>query len=314
MKDFGLLESYNALTGRIVTYTKGKANWMAETSTNLVFSFLSSFLTIILVLTVSVFLYGTFYYAYVPIDVYKVPLDLQFEPCNETRLRCSYPRGELSLGRAIKLNPGQSYTLSSRLALPDNEVNEEHGMFMTCLTISSGKGSQLDQSCKASILQYRSSLLKMIETLAFLPSLLVGLTAQKQEILIDFFDKFELDAHNPGEILTLEILSKNLEVSDVTLDIHADLKGLKLLMYQHPWISMVIGISVNMLLLSSIILMSWTSFLGPNSGGRRTEAAGQAEVEEDGVPNPASTDRLFLLKTIFVALIMIILLISGSAY
>jgi len=312
MKDPGVVESINVLTGRMVNYTKGKANWVAETSSGLVFSFLSSFLTIILVLTVSVFLYGTFYYAYVPIDVYKVPLDLQFEPCNETRLRCSYPRGQLSLGRAIKLNPGQSYTLSSRLALPDNEVNEEHGMFMTCLTISSARGTQLDQSCKASILQYRSSFLKVMETLAFLPAHLVGLMAQKQEIHIDFFDKFELDAHNPGEVLTLEVLSKYLEVSDVTLDIYADLRGLKLLMYQHPWISMVIGIGTNILLLSSIILMSWTSFLGPNSAGM---VDGQSQVEEvEGRSGSAGMDRLFLLKSIFVGLIMIILLISGSAY
>ena len=98
-------------------------------------------------------------------------------------------------------------------------------MFMTCLTISSGKGTLLDQSCKASILEYRSSLLRILETLAFLPALLVGLSAQKQEIHIDFFDKFELDAHNPGETLTLEIQSKQLEVSDVTLDIYADLRG-----------------------------------------------------------------------------------------
>ena len=76
---------------------------------------------------------------------------------------------------------------------------------------------------------------------------------------------------------------------------------------------MVIGIGTNTLLLSSIIMMSWSSFLGPKSSGERiTESPTQSQVEE--VVETPRTDRLFLLKTIFVALIMIVLLISGSAY
>ena len=224
MKDPGLVPRCQAVLNRTVSYGKETANLLAERSTSMAFSFLSSFLTIVLVLILSIFLYGTFYYAYIPKDVYKMPLDLQFHPCNESRLRCSYPSGQLSLGRAVKLNPGQAYTLSSKLVLPDNPVNEEHGMFMTCLTISSVNG-QVDQSCKAAVMEYRSSLLRMLETLAYLPGLLAGFTSQRQELHIDFFDKFELNPHNPGEILTLEILSKHLEVSHVTLDIYADLKG-----------------------------------------------------------------------------------------
>ena len=76
---------------------------------------------------------------------------------------------------------------------------------------------------------------------------------------------------------------------------------------------MMIGIGTNTLLLSSIIMMSWSSFLGPKSeAGRNTESPRQSEIEE--VEETPRTDRLFLLKTIFVALIMIVLLISGSAY
>ena len=243
MKDPGMVPRCQAVLTKTVSYGKETVNLLAERSTSMAFSFLSSLLTIILVLILSIFLYGTFYYAYIPKDVYKMPLDLQFHPCNESRLRCSYPSGQLTLGRGVKLNPGQAYTLSSKLELPDNTVNEDHGMFMTCLTISSAKGLQVmsnlmiglvlhyiidiqvDQSCKASVMEYRSSLLKTLETLAFLPALLSGFSSQKQELHIDFFDKFELNPHNPGEVLTLEIMSKHLEVSHVTLDIYADLKG-----------------------------------------------------------------------------------------
>ena len=77
---------------------------------------------------------------------------------------------------------------------------------------------------------------------------------------------------------------------------------------------MVIGIGTNMLLLSSIILLSWTRFLvlGPDSMARRTiDRLSFSEVQEVEEPN---SDGLFLLKTIFVTLMMIMLVISGSAY
>ena len=216
--------SLQAVTSSIMDYTKAKAKQATEISTEVVLSLLSSVLTVVLVVTVSVFLYGTFYYAYVPIDVHQAPLDLEFSPCEQSSMKCSYPRAQLTLGRQIKLNPRQSYSLRSRLTLPDNSVNEEHGMFMTCLTISSVK-RRLRQSCKSSILQYRSALLRALQTLAFLPALLTGVTAQNQEVIIDFFDKIELDPHNLGHIITLEIRSKHLEVSEASLDIYADLRG-----------------------------------------------------------------------------------------
>ena len=81
-------------------------------------------------------------------------------------------------------------------------------------------------------------------------------------------------------------------------------------MYRHPWISMVVGIGTNILLLSSIILLSWTRFLRPDSVAR-TVTDGPTEVQEIEDPN---TDGLFFVKTIFVALMMILLLISGSTY
>ena len=111
-------------------------------------------------------------------------------------------------------------------------------------------------------------------------------------------------------------------------------------MYRHPWISMVIGIGSNILILrqgvkdwevstyyilidkerdifpvltssiSSITLISWTKFLSPHS-----EARGHSETDQEELDfTDAGRDRLFLLKTVFLALIIIILLISTSAY
>ena len=88
MKDPGMVPRCQAVLNKTVSYGKEKVNLLAERSTSMAFSFLSSFLTIVLVLILSIFLYGTFYFAYIPKDVYKMPLDLQFHPCNESSLRC----------------------------------------------------------------------------------------------------------------------------------------------------------------------------------------------------------------------------------
>ena len=54
---------------------------------HMVSSLLSTAMTMYLVLAVSVFLYGTFYYAYMPVDNHTVPVSLQFEPCEADTLK-----------------------------------------------------------------------------------------------------------------------------------------------------------------------------------------------------------------------------------
>merc|ERR1711942_374097 len=50
-------------------------------------------------------------------------------------------------------------------------------------------------------------------------------------------------------------------VSEASLEIHAELKGLKYLMYRHPWISSFFGVSTFISILATIILVSWAKFL-----------------------------------------------------
>ena len=82
------------------------------------------------------------------------------------------------------------------------------------------------------------------------------------------------------------------------------------MMYRYPWVSMLLGVGTNILLLSSILLISWTRLLSPVSVPRANdECESLSRLEEI-----QQSDRLSLLKTVIVALIVIILLISGSSY
>ena len=65
----------------------------------------------------------------------------------------------------------------------------------------------------------------MIETIVFSPSLLLGFSAQKQELQVDFFSQFENNPHTPGEVLTVEIQSRHVQIKEATMEIVAELRG-----------------------------------------------------------------------------------------
>ena len=78
------LASTRARIEKTLETTKRKVSIAAGRSTHLAISALSTILTLVLVFTVAVFLYATFYYAYMPVDLYKMPINFTFEPCNST--------------------------------------------------------------------------------------------------------------------------------------------------------------------------------------------------------------------------------------
>jgi len=251
-------------TGKIrstVTNTMAKSKVAKDKTTHVLMSFLSTILTGVLVLALSIFLYATFYYAYMPVEMHHIPIHLQFQPCKDSNARCSFPSANLSLSRNQKLHQGQTYSISLRLEIPDSPVNENHGMFMTCLKISSATGDQIGESCKSSISQYRSPLLRTMETVTYSPTLLTGWSSQKQDLHINYFSNFQTDPRTPAESINVEIQSRHLEVAEASLEIHAELKGLKYLMYRHPWISSIFGVGTFISILATIILVSWARFL-----------------------------------------------------
>lgn len=341
----GDCDQAGGVLGRFWRLSDCLTDGVSEKTIQSAISHLSSLLTLVLVFIVSIFIYGTFYYSYTTTTEYEIPLNLQFQPCNGSEdLRCSHPTGQLVLGRRVSLVQGQPYNIISRLTLPDSQANADHGMFMTCLTLTTGDGVRLDQSCKSSMMEYRSSLQKMIDTLVFTPLLLTGISKQNQEINIDFFQNFQFQSQELGEIFTLDILSRQLEISEASIAILAELTGLRYLLYHHPWISAVVGVGTNLLFLGSIVLMSFTRFLSPHSTPETSDVVGTTEGREgndtggehneitDGgddvsgetVPRRSAPVRLILmvcslLRTILVStlklsLLLTLVLISYHAY
>ena len=106
---------------------------------------------------------------------------------------------------------GQSYSVSLVLTLPDTVDNQELGMFMSCVNVSSVAGVAVERVCRSAMMEHRSGLLRTLETLAFSPGLLLGFSAQRQDIKIDFLSEYVTDPHCSGEVVAVEVQSKRLQ-------------------------------------------------------------------------------------------------------
>merc|ERR1719339_587440 len=128
------------------------------------------------------------------------------------------------------------------------------------MNVTGQDGAAIARSCKSSISQYRSPMLRSIETLAFAPGLMIGWAEQQQSIPVTFFATFHPDPHAVVRAFHVEVKSKLVQVAYATLHIEASLTGLRHLMYRHSWFSAVLGVGTNILILMTIIGVSWTRF------------------------------------------------------
>eukprot|EP00088_Acartia_fossae_P053179 TRINITY_DN6039_c0_g1_i1.p1 TRINITY_DN6039_c0_g1~~TRINITY_DN6039_c0_g1_i1.p1 ORF type:complete len:366 (-),score=56.31 TRINITY_DN6039_c0_g1_i1:79-1176(-) len=245
----------NSVAGR----TKSKAENLVFRLKLLVYNSIATLLTFVLIIALSFFFYGAFYYAYMPLQVHEHPVNLQFTPCDDNPGVCSYPSASMELNRKIKLMTGQPYSITVRLEVPESTVNQDLGMFMSCLQLHLADKNEVS-SCQSAILQFRSQFLIYLETLAFSPFLVSGTSSQKQYVDINFYQKFYDDPHNPATKASIQIQSKFIQIYKSTVLIHAEFSGLRHIIYTHPWISTAVGVMGNFILLSTIILISWSRF------------------------------------------------------
>jgi len=273
-------EASSCKVGPDMGFNKAKTRKLLDQSSHMAASLLSTALTMSLVLSVSVFLYGTFYFAYMPVELVNMPVSLEFEPCEgQTSDRCTFPTATVALGGKQQMLQGQVYSIKMVLDVPDSPGNEGLGMFMACMNVTGQDGVAIARSCKSSISQYRSPMLRSIETLAFAPGLMIGWAKQKQSIPVTFFATFHPDPHAVVRAFHIEVKSKLVQVAHASLHIEASLTGLRHLMYRHSWFSALLGVGTNILILMTIIGVSWTRFrLG---GASSTESFDADEVEDD---------------------------------
>lgn len=153
------------------------------------------FCTILLLLWVSVFLYGSFYYSYMPTVSHLSPVHFYYRTdCDpSTSLLCSFPVANVSLaksGRDRVLMYGQPYRVTLELELPESPVNQGLGMFLVTISCYTRGGRIISTSSRSVMLHYRSDLLQMIDTLVFSSLLLFGFAEQKQLLEVELYPEY----------------------------------------------------------------------------------------------------------------------------
>nr|XP_057920688.1 seipin-like isoform X2 [Doryrhamphus excisus] len=235
------------------------------------------FSVVMLLLWVSAFLYGSFYYSYMPFVAQSRPVYYYYRTDCESpsSFLCSYPMANVSLLTNNKpvLTFGQAYRITLQLEMPDSDTNRDLGMFMIRTTCFSRDGSQMASSARSarqlsltsssrfSMLRYRSDLLRTISTLMFLPAFLSGMAEQKQLLEVELFSEYTDDPYSPSVTAVIEILSDKAHVYSSQLRIHACFTGIRYLLFHFPVLSALVGVSTNFLFLSVILVMSYMRLL-----------------------------------------------------
>lgn len=67
------------------------------------------------------------------------------------------------------------------------------GMFMVCIQLHDKESRLVDNSCRSTMLHYRSYLLHTLTTLIFSPMMMFGNKEEKQNIVLELFADFEED-------------------------------------------------------------------------------------------------------------------------
>ncbi|KAM4553331.1 seipin-like [Fundulus diaphanus] len=224
------------------------------------------FCTLSLLLWVSIFLYGSFYYSFMPTVSFSTPVHFYYtSDCDaaESGL-CSYPTANISFmknDRDQVMANGQPYRVSLELEIPESPVNEQLGMFMIKMSCYTKGGTTVSSVGRSTMLHYRSGLLQTLSTLFFSPLLLTGMAEQKQLIEVELYQDYKTNAYQPTVGAVIEVQSRRVQMYSAQLRIHAYFTGVRYLLYNFPLTSAVIGVATNFAFLSVIALFGYLQFM-----------------------------------------------------
>ncbi|KAJ9576954.1 hypothetical protein L9F63_006480 [Diploptera punctata] len=210
-----------------------------------------------IILWIAIFSYVTFYYAYMPSISHVRPVHLQFKSCEDKGM-CSFPTAHVQLTKRQQLLMiGQQYKMYLDLEMPESPANQNLGMFMVCIQLHDKETQLVDNSCRSTMLHYRSYLLHILTTIVYSPLMVLGHREEKQNIVVEMFSSFEEDQNHPVTDIYVEIQSQHVELYSATLYINAHFTGIRYFMFHWPVLAAAVGITSNLFFIVLVCLLSW---------------------------------------------------------
>ncbi|XP_072407178.1 seipin isoform X2 [Chiloscyllium punctatum] len=220
---------------------------------------------VLLLLWMSVFLYGSFYYSYMPSVSFTTPVHYRYRTdCDSQGPLCSYPVGNISLlrnGKEKVMTYGTSYRICLRLLMPESPINQNLGMFMVRMTCYTKEGNEISSVSRSAMLHYKSWLLQTLDTLVYAPLFVTGLVEQAQVVEVEMYSDYQEDSYTPTMGAVIEIQTRRIEIYKAQLQIHAHFTGIRYILYRFPVTSAIIGVATNFTFLCVLVLASYLQWV-----------------------------------------------------
>ncbi|KAL1517686.1 hypothetical protein ABEB36_001421 [Hypothenemus hampei] len=254
----------------------------------------------------SILMYITFYYVYVPSVRHERAVYLKFKPCGiyncaREKGMCSFPSAHVQLTTKQQLlMMGQPYKVHLELEMPESPANRELGMFMVCVDFQAKDGVTLANSCRSAMLHYKSSLLDTLYKLFFIPFFIVGSSEEKQTVDVELFSDYEESEYKPVTDIYVEIQSKHIEIYSAKFSVNAEFSGLRYVMFNWPILSAALGITANLFFIALSCLMSWYQIINSEEYCTLSQSNKDMEIFEHGKRHQTLTHCFHMVLTIVV--------------
>ncbi|KAK6182126.1 hypothetical protein SNE40_009882 [Patella caerulea] len=218
---------------------------------------------LVFLLWLSIFVYASFYYIYMPHASHVNEAYFEFDVCENGVGMCSFPTANVTFGKYGReeiLRAGQTYRILVDLELPESPINQEIGMFMVKVQMYDRTGKLTARSSRSAVLHYQSFLLKIIKTLAFAPAFIAGLSEEKQTLQVEIFSAYVDDLNYPSVGTLIEIQNKKIQIYSAKLNIFAYFTGLRYYLFYWPASSGAVGIACNFVFFCVIAALSWYKY------------------------------------------------------
>ncbi|KAK9885816.1 hypothetical protein WA026_013688 [Henosepilachna vigintioctopunctata] len=214
-----------------------------------------------LLVWLSIFMYVAFYYVYVPAIAHNKPVYLQFRSCDKWDMHksvCSFPSGNVHLNpKQHSLMVGQPYKIFLDLEMPESPINKQLGMFMVCADFHGSNGKIISNSCRSTMLHYRSLLLDIALKIIYSPFYLFGNMEEKQTVRVELFSRYLESDDDQVTNIYIEVQTRNIEIYSAKFTINANFSGLRYMMFHWPILSAAVGITSNLFFIAIVSMISW---------------------------------------------------------
>lgn len=213
-------------------------------------------------ISLAVTLYGALYWAVLPSSAISMAVKWDFTSCHVVGQPCSFIRSEVKLVKK-QMARGSRYNVELLLDVPDSPANREVGMFLACSTLLPINST----SCTSALVPYKSLLVTSLESFLLLPLHIARLASSTSILPIPLLDNHtESDTTlSPTTSILLELQTSRLQISNARLKIWpCDLSGIRYLMYHHPLLSTLLGVTTILTVTCLTAALAIARFLQPH--------------------------------------------------